>query len=37
MKRYILVAILALMTLVGCKVGEGTERDPNGSKKMFII
>ena len=35
MKRYILVAILALMTLVGCKVGEGTERDPNGSKKML--
>ena len=35
MKRYITLALLALVSLTSCKVGDGTEPNPNGSKDVL--
>ena len=35
MKRYITLAFLAVVALTSCKVGDGTEPNPNGSKNIL--
>lgn len=37
MKRYFILVLVALISLLGCKVSDGTEIDPNGGKRAIWI